>query len=54
MSTLRQLRKKTGKSNRFARYKKSTKPAMQSCPQKRGVCLKVFHKAPKKPNSAQR
>jgi len=29
-------------------------PALQSCPQRRGVCVKVYLKAPKKPNSAQR
>lgn len=29
-------------------------PALKACPQRRGVCLKVYLKAPKKPNSAQR
>ncbi|MGE0651627.1 MAG: 30S ribosomal protein S12 [Alphaproteobacteria bacterium] len=29
-------------------------PAMQSCPQKRGVCTRVYVVTPKKPNSAQR
>jgi small subunit ribosomal protein S12 len=29
-------------------------PALKQCPQVRGVCLKVYIKAPKKPNSAQR
>ena len=29
-------------------------PAMQSCPQKRGVCTSVYVVTPKKPNSAQR
>lgn len=28
--------------------------ALKQCPQKRGVCVKVFIKTPKKPNSAQR
>ena len=29
-------------------------PAMQSCPQKRGVCTRVYTTTPKKPNSALR
>ncbi|RKO91281.1 30S ribosomal protein S12 [Blyttiomyces helicus] len=29
-------------------------PALEKCPQRRGVCLKVFTTKPKKPNSAQR
>ena len=29
-------------------------PALEFCPQKKGVCLKVFTKTPKKPNSALR
>ncbi len=34
--------------------KKSKVPALQKCPQKRGVCLRVFTTTPKKPNSALR
>ena len=34
--------------------KKSPSPALKRNPQKRGVCLKVFIKTPKKPNSALR
>ena len=33
---------------------KTTVPAMQSCPQKRGVCTRVYTTTPKKPNSALR
>lgn len=33
---------------------KSKSPALRSCPQKRGVCLQVKTKTPKKPNSALR
>ena len=33
---------------------KTKVPAMQSCPQKRGVCVKVYTTTPKKPNSALR
>jgi small subunit ribosomal protein S12 len=36
-----------------ARYKTSS-PALQSCPQKRGVCVRVYTSTPKKPNSALR
>ncbi len=35
------------------RYKTSS-PALQSCPQKRGVCIRVYTQTPKKPNSALR
>ncbi|MBN1871689.1 MAG: 30S ribosomal protein S12 [Candidatus Omnitrophica bacterium] len=36
-------------------FKKKTKsPALQSCPQRRGVCLQVKTQTPKKPNSALR
>ena len=34
--------------------KKSKTPAMQACPQKRGVCIRVYTTTPKKPNSALR
>lgn len=34
--------------------KKSTAPALESCPQRRGVCTRVFTTTPKKPNSALR
>ena len=33
---------------------KSKTPAMQGCPQKRGVCIRVYTTTPKKPNSALR
>ena len=33
---------------------KTKVPAMQSCPQKRGVCTRVYTTTPKKPNSALR
>lgn len=33
---------------------KSKSPALDSCPQKRGVCTKVYTTTPKKPNSALR
>jgi small subunit ribosomal protein S12 len=42
---------------RKGRKKKAVKnkvPAMQACPQKRGVCVRVYTSTPKKPNSALR
>jgi len=33
---------------------KSKSPAMQACPQRRGVCTRVYTTTPKKPNSALR
>src|SRR3989454_8548675 len=39
---------------REAVRKKSKTPAMQGCPQKRGVCVRVYTTTPKKPNSALR
>ncbi|HBA53975.1 30S ribosomal protein S12 [Syntrophorhabdus aromaticivorans] len=34
--------------------KKSSSPALMDCPQKRGVCVRVYTTTPKKPNSALR
>ncbi len=42
---------------RKGRYRPETKtksPALQRCPQRRGVCVRVFTQTPKKPNSALR
>ena len=50
MPTLNQLVRK-GRQN--VKYKTSS-PALQSCPQKRGVCTRVYTQTPKKPNSALR
>ena len=33
---------------------KTKSPALRSCPQKRGVCIRVYTTTPKKPNSALR
>jgi len=50
MPTIHQLVKK-GRS----RLKSKTKsPALQACPQRRGVCVRVYTQTPKKPNSALR
>ena len=42
------------RQGRAAVRKKSKTPAMESCPQKRGVCIRVYTTTPKKPNSALR
>lgn len=50
MSTLNQLHKNPRKKKK--KIKKT--PALNSCPQKHGICTKVFARTPKKPNSAIR
>ncbi|MGV8073705.1 MAG: 30S ribosomal protein S12 [Syntrophobacteraceae bacterium] len=50
MPTINQLVRK----GREEINKKSSTPALQSCPQKRGVCVRVYTTTPKKPNSALR
>ncbi len=35
-------------------FEKTNVPALQACPQKRGVCMRVYTTTPKKPNSALR
>lgn len=42
------------KQGRYVAEKKSTAPALKECPQKRGVCTRVYTQTPKKPNSALR
>jgi len=39
---------------RESKIKKTKSPALQNCPQRRGVCLQVRTMTPKKPNSALR
>lgn len=50
MPTISQLVRKS----REQMEKKSTAPALKECPQKRGVCTRVYTTTPKKPNSALR
>ena len=50
MPTINQL----VKQGREAVIKKPKAPALTSCPQKRGVCTRVYTTTPKKPNSALR
>ncbi len=42
------------KNKRILKKKINKTPALRECPQKRGVCLRVYTKTPKKPNSALR
>lgn len=42
------------RNSREVAEKKSTAPALKECPQKRGVCTRVYTTTPKKPNSALR
>jgi len=39
---------------RFSKHNRSKTPALGNSPQKKGVCLRVYTKSPKKPNSAVR
>ena len=50
MPTINQLVRKS----RERVSKRNKVPALKSCPQKRGVCLRVYTTTPKKPNSALR
>jgi small subunit ribosomal protein S12 len=50
MPTINQLVRKARKQVK----KKGTAPALKACPQKRGVCVRVYTTTPKKPNSALR
>ena len=50
MTTINQLVRKP----RANKVMKTKVPALESCPQKRGVCTRVYTTTPKKPNSALR
>lgn len=50
MPTINQL----VQQGRRAKKRRSKSPALEICPQKRGVCVQVKTKTPKKPNSALR
>ena len=50
MPTINQLVRK----GREVVKKRSKVPALEACPQKRGVCIRVYTTTPKKPNSALR
>lgn len=50
MPTINQLVRKGRKKSKT----KTNSPALKRCPQKRGVCVRVYTSTPKKPNSALR
>ena len=50
MPTINQLIRKS----REPKMDRNKVPALEACPQRRGVCTRVFTTAPKKPNSALR
>ncbi|MFZ4077270.1 MAG: 30S ribosomal protein S12 [Legionellaceae bacterium] len=50
MPTINQLIRKS----REPKINRNKVPALEACPQRRGVCTRVFTTAPKKPNSALR
>lgn len=50
MSTINQLIK----HGKIRKSKRGKSPALEGCPQKKGVCVRVLIRKPKKPNSAQR
>ena len=50
MPTINQLVRK----QRVAQIKSKKRAALQQCPQRRGVCVRVYTTTPKKPNSALR
>ena len=50
MPTIQQLLR----NKRKLTLKKSKSPALKNCPQRRGVCTRVYITTPKKPNSALR
>lgn len=50
MPTINQLVARARKT----KTKRTSSPALKSCPQRRGVCVRVYTQTPKKPNSALR
>jgi small subunit ribosomal protein S12 len=50
MTTINQIIRK----NRVLKRKKTINKILQNCPQKKGVCVKVYIQTPRKPNSAKR
>ena len=50
MPTIQQLIRKKRQTTK----KKTKSPALKNCPQRRGVCTRVYTTTPKKPNSATR
>ena len=54
MTTFSQLSSYSRSNLRSTKQRAQRVPALQQCPQKQGVCLKLIRRTPKKPNSALR
>ena len=54
MARISQLVRASSSTKRIKRRVKSKNPALKQCPQRRGVCTRVYTTTPKKPNSALR
>jgi len=54
MARISQLVRPSSRTKRVPPVKKSKVPALKGCPQRRGVCTRVYTTTPKKPNSALR
>src|SRR4029079_60425 len=53
-ATISQLVRASSSTKRHLAAQKSKVPALKKCPQRRGVCTRVYTTTPKKPNSALR
>jgi len=54
MARISQLARNSSNTKRLPQRKKNSVPALKRCPQRRGVCTRVYTTTPKKPNSALR
>jgi small subunit ribosomal protein S12 len=54
MARISQLVRTSSSTKRLSQRRKSKVPALKQCPQRRGVCTRVYTTTPKKPNSALR
>lgn len=54
MARISQLVRTSSSTKRISPARKSKVPALKQCPQRRGVCTRVYTTTPKKPNSALR
>lgn len=54
MARVSQLVRSSCKTRRLPQRRKNKVPALKACPQRRGVCTRVYTTTPKKPNSALR
>ncbi|MAZ40046.1 MAG: 30S ribosomal protein S12 [Legionellales bacterium] len=54
MARISQLVRTSSSTKRLSQRRKNKVPALKQCPQRRGVCTRVYTTTPKKPNSALR